>query len=63
MEVKLMTDIDPSETVAHGAAVWAKFVQEHPDEFVGFDGTIIPDEEYYIRHEEMRRLYGPHDEL
>jgi hypothetical protein len=62
-EVKLMTEIDPSEVVAHGSAVWAKLVKDHPEYFVIHEWNRVADEEYHIEHERMRRLYGPHDEL
>lgn len=36
--VEIMTDIDPSEAVAHGAAVWARMVQTLPAHiFMGDD--------------------------
>jgi hypothetical protein len=61
-EVNLMTDIDPSEVVSHGAAIWARITQQHPENFIIHDGNRIPDEDFYIKHEAMRRLHK-RDEL
>lgn len=31
---RVLTDIDPSEVIAHGAAVWARRVQREPRRFI-----------------------------
>ncbi|KAH7388822.1 hypothetical protein BKA66DRAFT_558755 [Pyrenochaeta sp. MPI-SDFR-AT-0127] len=39
--VKIMTDIDPPEVVAHGAAVWARLTQQIPQVFMPDAGNGI----------------------
>ncbi|KAF1358551.1 hypothetical protein EJ07DRAFT_123746 [Lizonia empirigonia] len=38
---RVMTDIDPAEVVAHGAAVWARLVQQFPRTFVIETGNRV----------------------
>lgn len=52
-QVELITDIEPSEVVAHGAAVWARTIREKSENF-GSSCEGMFDDEYYPR---------PHDEL
>jgi phenolic acid decarboxylase len=56
----LMTHIDPSEVVAHGAAVFARMTEEHPDRFTAYDGNRIPDDEYWA-HEKSEGRWTPDD--
>ncbi|KAH7384460.1 hypothetical protein BKA66DRAFT_462239 [Pyrenochaeta sp. MPI-SDFR-AT-0127] len=58
--VKLLTEIKPSEVVAHGAAVWARMTQHHPEHFKTHTGNKIPDEQYWA--EEEARKAGRSDE-
>jgi hypothetical protein len=43
-KVKLLTDFEPSEVVAHGAAVFSRLTQEHPEHFGTTTGNIISDD-------------------
>jgi NAD(P)H-hydrate repair Nnr-like enzyme with NAD(P)H-hydrate dehydratase domain len=61
-QVKLMTDIDPLEVVAHGAAVWARITHEQAEDFLVPDGNKIADDEILREHEAERRRHE-HDEL
>lgn len=45
--VKVISEIDPSETVAHGAAVIARKIQEEPHKFV------IEQPSGDVRHDEL----------
>lgn len=45
--VKLMTDFEPSEVVAHGAAVFARLTQEHPEHFISKSTNRVPDDAYW----------------
>jgi molecular chaperone DnaK (HSP70) len=47
---KVLTDIDPSEVVAYGAAVWARRVQREPRRFM-IDSTSNLDHD--ISHDEL----------
>jgi hypothetical protein len=60
--VRLITDIDASELVAYGAAVWARMTQQHPERFSTPAGNIIPDDEEWARMLERREVNG-RDEL
>lgn len=60
-EVQLMTEIESSKAVAHGAAVWAQLTYERPRAFLSPDGNRIADEQYHI-DEELRRRHK-HDGL
>jgi hypothetical protein len=63
-EVKLMTEIEPSEVVAHGAAIWAQRTQRNPEKFMAQDGNRIVDDQYHAENEAMyNRWRGKHDEL
>ena len=61
--VQVMTEIEPSEVVAHGAAVWARMTQEHPELFTTSRGYQIPDDEYWAAEEARKRGGEEHDEL
>jgi hypothetical protein len=54
--VKLMTQIDPSEVIAYGAAAWARMMQQHPELFVSTDCQLIPSDEEYAAMLEKFRL-------
>jgi hypothetical protein len=62
---KLMTDIDPTEVVGHGAAVWARMMQERPEDFQTHDGNILPSDEEWAEMLEKKRLadLDEHNEL
>ncbi|KAF1842212.1 uncharacterized protein K460DRAFT_435543 [Cucurbitaria berberidis CBS 394.84] len=45
--VSVMTEIAPTDVVAHGAAVWARLVQQFPDNFVTESGNKI------VEHDEL----------
>jgi hypothetical protein len=60
--VKLMTDIDPAEVVAHGGAVLARMIQQRPEEFQAHDGNITPNAEEWASMLKNRRLVE-HSEL
>jgi hypothetical protein len=63
--VRLMTDIDPSEVVAHGAAVWARMMQQQPEDFMTHDGNKLPSDEEWVEILEKKRLgdLAEHNEL
>jgi hypothetical protein len=63
--VRLMTDIDPSEVVAHGAAVWARMMQQNPEDFMTHDGNRLPSDEEWAEILEKERLadLAEHNEL
>lgn len=44
--VQIMTEIDPSEVVAHGAAVWARLTQQIPQVFIPDAGNKIAPPEH-----------------
>ena len=58
-----MTEIEPSEVVAHGAAVWARMTQKHPERFGATAGNKIPDDQYWAEEEALKKLEEEHDEL
>lgn len=45
--VKLMTDFEPSEVVAHGAAIFSRLTQDHPEYFISRSTNKVPDESYW----------------
>lgn len=48
--VKVMTDIDPSEVLAHGAAVLAQWVMQDPKTFM-VDKSVLETEDW--EHDEL----------
>lgn len=46
----IMTELDPSEVVAHGAAVWARNVQRSPRAFVIETGNRVDE---LVEHDEL----------
>lgn len=54
--VELMTDFEPSQVVAHGAAVIARLTEEHPKHYTVMCEYKIPDDEYWA--EEAARKKG-----
>jgi hypothetical protein len=64
-EVKLTTEIEPSEVVAHGAAVWARMTEERPEDFTTHGGDmLVPDEEWLALEEAQKVRQGfEHSEL
>ncbi|KAH3999425.1 hypothetical protein HBH98_087720 [Parastagonospora nodorum] len=63
-EVKLLTDFEPSEVVAHGAAVFSRLTQEHPEHFGTTTGNIIPDDKEWAEMQaRIERENEGHSEL
>jgi hypothetical protein len=64
-EVKLMTEIEPSEVVVHGAEVWARMTEERPEDFATYDGNMLVPEDKWLVLEEARRARqgGEHKDL
>ncbi|KAH7407043.1 hypothetical protein DE146DRAFT_607170 [Phaeosphaeria sp. MPI-PUGE-AT-0046c] len=64
-EVKLMKNFEPSKVVAHGAAVFARLTEEHPEDFMTHSGNIVPDDEAYWAEVAARRAReeAEHNEL
>jgi hypothetical protein len=60
--VPLITDIEASELVAYGAAVWARMTQQQPELFSATAGNIIPNDEEWVKMLERRATDG-RDEL
>lgn len=62
--VKLLTDFKPSELVAHGAAIFARLTQDHPEYFISRSTNKVPDESYWadVAAREVRQS-AEHDEL
>jgi hypothetical protein len=59
-----MTDIIPSEVVAHGAAALARMTQQHPGYFLAHTGNRIPDEQYWAEEEARKAMQAnEHREL
>jgi hypothetical protein len=63
-EVKLMTEIEHSEVVAYGAAIWARRTQQRPEKFITHGGNRVMDEQYHADNEAAyRRSMERRDEL
>lgn len=63
-DVKLMTDIEPAEVVAHGAAAFARLTQEHPEYFNTRSSNKVPDDAYWAEVAARKaRAEAKHDEL
>jgi hypothetical protein len=55
--VKIMTEIESSETAAYGAAVWSNEIQQSPEGFRIHDGNRIVDEQYHAENEASYKSY------
>jgi hypothetical protein len=60
-----MTDIEPAEVVAHGAAAFTRLTQEHPEYFNTRSTNRVPDEAYWaeVAARQTREEAAEHNEL